>query len=94
MDFTRALDAPDPLPADPPLHPSYEDRADAPDRVFASLDDDDYEHLAAAWARALEAAGAAEADVLHLHHLTRSTRRPRASRPTCRSSATCTAPSC
>ena len=25
---------------DAPMHPSYEDRADAPDRVFAALDDD------------------------------------------------------
>jgi glycosyltransferase involved in cell wall biosynthesis len=70
VDFTAALDAPDPLLADPPFHPSYEDRPGAPDRVFASLDGDVAEHLAAAWSRALEAAGAREADVLHLHHLT------------------------
>ena len=50
--------------------PSYEDRPDAPDRVFAALDDAQAEHQVAAWARALEAAGAARADVLHLHHLT------------------------
>jgi glycosyltransferase involved in cell wall biosynthesis len=55
---------------DAPMHPSYEDRADAPDRVFAALDDDAYEAHVAAWARALEEAGAADADVLHLHHLT------------------------
>ena len=55
---------------DAPMHPSYEDRADAPDRVFAALDDDAYEEHVAAWARALEEAGAADADVLHLHHLT------------------------
>ena len=53
-----------------PMHPSYEDRADAPDRVFAALDDDAYEAHVAAWSRALEEAGAADADVLHLHHLT------------------------
>jgi glycosyltransferase involved in cell wall biosynthesis len=70
VDFTRALDAEDPLLADPPLHPSYEDRPGAPDRVFASLPDAVAEHHAAAWARALEAAGAAGADVLHLSHLT------------------------
>ena len=70
VDFTRALDADDPLLADPPLHPSYEDRADAPDRVFASLPDAVAEHQTAAWCRALEAAGARDADVLHLHHLT------------------------
>ena len=70
VDFTAALDADDPLLADPPFHPSFEDRPGAPDRVFASLDDDIAEHLTAAWARALTAAGARDADVLHLHHLT------------------------
>jgi glycosyltransferase involved in cell wall biosynthesis len=55
---------------DAPMHPSYEDRADAPDRVFAALDEDAYEAHVAAWSRALEEAGAADADVLHLHHLT------------------------
>jgi glycosyltransferase involved in cell wall biosynthesis len=61
VDFSRG---------DAPMHPSYEDRPDAPDRVFAALDDEAYEAHVAAWARALEDAGAAEADVLHLHHLT------------------------
>jgi glycosyltransferase involved in cell wall biosynthesis len=70
VDMTRALGAPDPLTADPPLHPSYEDRPGAPDRPFASLDPRAAEHQVAAWTRALRAAGAAEADVLHLHHLT------------------------
>jgi glycosyltransferase involved in cell wall biosynthesis len=55
---------------DAPMHPSYEDRPDAPDRVFAALDDRAYEQHVAAWCRALEEAGAADADVLHLHHLT------------------------
>jgi glycosyltransferase involved in cell wall biosynthesis len=55
---------------DAPMHPSYEDRADAPDRVFAALDDDAYEAHVAAWSRALEEAQAPDADVLHLHHLT------------------------
>ena len=70
QDFTRALDAPDPMRADPPMHPSYEDRPGAPDRVFASLDDDEYERQVIAWCRALQSVGAARADVLHLHHLT------------------------
>jgi glycosyltransferase involved in cell wall biosynthesis len=70
VDMTRALQSPDPLSADPPLHPSYEDRDGAPDRIFACLDDTDAEHQVAAWARALQSAGAANADVLHLHHLT------------------------
>jgi glycosyltransferase involved in cell wall biosynthesis len=49
---------------------SYEDREDAPDRVFADLGAEAYERQVAAWAEALEQAGAAQADVLHLHHLT------------------------
>ena len=56
--------------AEVPLHPSYEDRPGAQDRVFASLGDAVFEHHAHAWARALAGAGAQEADVLHLHHLT------------------------
>jgi glycosyltransferase involved in cell wall biosynthesis len=55
---------------DAPMHPSYEDRPDAPDRVFAALDDEAYEAHVTAWSRALAEAGAATADVLHLHHLT------------------------
>jgi glycosyltransferase involved in cell wall biosynthesis len=52
------------------MHPSFEDRPGAPDRVFANIDDDTYEHLVEAWIGHLEGAGAADADVLHLHHLT------------------------
>ncbi len=70
IDMTAALAAPDPMRADPPLHPSYEDRPGAQDRVFASLADDVFEHHVTAWSAALERAGAADADVLHLHHLT------------------------
>ena len=73
VDFTAALHAPDPMdpPGDePPMHPSFEDRPAAADRVFASVDDAHYERQVAAWAHALERAEAAEADVLHLHHLT------------------------
>src|SRR3954462_14497715 len=72
VDFPAALAAADPLdpPAgEPPMHPSYEDRRDAPDRVFASLDDRAFRRQVDAWARALADAGAASADVLHLHHL-------------------------
>ena len=52
------------------MHPSYEDRPGTPDRVFARVDDETYEHLVATWMRALRSAGAAEADILHLNHLT------------------------
>ena len=70
VDMTHALRQRDPMAADPPLHPSYEDREDAPDRVFAGLDDAETEHQVTAWARALQSVGAADYDVLHLHHLT------------------------
>jgi glycosyltransferase involved in cell wall biosynthesis len=55
---------------DAPMQPSYEDRPDAPDKVFARVDDDELERHVEAWSYALERARADEADVLHLHHLT------------------------
>jgi len=70
LDCTAALAEDDPLRAAAPLHPSYEDRLGAPDRVFAAVDDATYEHLTDVWARVLSDAGAADAEVLHLHHLT------------------------
>jgi glycosyltransferase involved in cell wall biosynthesis len=70
VDATAALQAADPLWADPPLPPSYEDRPGAPDRVFARVDDATYAHLVTAWTCILREAGAAQADLLHLHHLT------------------------
>jgi glycosyltransferase involved in cell wall biosynthesis len=70
VDLTAAFEAADPMAADPPMHPSYEEREGAPDRVFASLDDAEYERQVASWVRALQSVGAARADVLHLHHLT------------------------
>jgi glycosyltransferase involved in cell wall biosynthesis len=70
VDYSPALELEDPLAADVPFQPSYEDRATGPDRVFAEVDDGAYERLVAAWALALAEAGAGEADLLHLHHLT------------------------
>ena len=70
VDYSEAAAADDPLAHDPPFQPSYEDRPDAPDRVFAAVDDGAYERLVAVWERELERAGAREADVLHLNHLT------------------------
>ena len=55
---------------DAPMQPSYEDRPGAPDKVFARVGDEELERHVDAWADALERARAAEADVLHLHHLT------------------------
>jgi glycosyltransferase involved in cell wall biosynthesis len=68
LDYTEWAAAPDPVAAG--FQPSYEDRPGAPDRVFAGVDEADYERLVELWERQLAAAGAGEADVLHLHHLT------------------------
>ena len=70
VDYTASATADDPLAADPPMHPSFEDRRGAPDRVFAKVGDEAYERLVATWQRALADAGAGDADVLHLNHLT------------------------
>ena len=71
-DFYSGLDvqAVDFDAGDAPMHPSYEDRPGAPDGCFAAVDDAAYREHVAAWGLALERAGAASADVLHLHHLT------------------------
>ena len=55
---------------DAPMQPSYEDRPDAADKVFARVGGEELERHVDAWAAALERARASEADVLHLHHLT------------------------
>src|SRR3954451_1224868 len=70
VDYTAARDAPDPLAADPPFQPSFEDRPGAPDKVFAALSDEEYERVVSAWERIFDEAGAGDADVLHLNHLT------------------------
>ena len=60
----------DPLAGPRPLHPSFEDRDGAPDRVFATLDDQAFERQVASWSMALVAGGIGAAGVAHLHHLT------------------------
>src|SRR3954453_19812858 len=70
VDYTAALASAEPLLAAPPMHPSFEDRPGAPDRVFAKVDDKTYEHLVHAWEMALGEAFRDGADLLHLNHLT------------------------
>jgi glycosyltransferase involved in cell wall biosynthesis len=74
VDYTPAMDAwkagGDPLAVAVPLHPSYEDREGAPDRVYASVDDAGFQRQVSAWTQALEAGGVQQARVAHLHHLT------------------------
>jgi len=73
-DFTPALEAfdrgDDPMAAEIPLHPSFEDRVGAPDRLFASLDDRAVGRQVVAWQRLFAGGGAGEAAIAHLHHLT------------------------
>src|SRR5438093_3769629 len=73
-DFTPALEAfhrgDEPMAAEIPLHPSFEDRVGAPDRLFASLDNRDAERQVTAWQRLFAKGGAAGAAIAHLHHLT------------------------
>ena len=95
LDFTRALEAPDPMRADPPMHPSFEDRPGAADRVFASLDDDEFERQVTAWcARAGGGRRGAGRRAAPAPPDADPRGGARGSRPACRSSATCTAPSC
>jgi glycosyltransferase involved in cell wall biosynthesis len=52
-----------------PMHASYEDKADVPDRIFVDLDDDAYARQTDSWST-LFAMHAGTPDVVHLHHLT------------------------
>ena len=70
VDYAAALEADDPLLAHPPMHPSFEDREGAPDKLFAKVDDQTYEHLVESWEHQLREAGAGDADLIHLNHLT------------------------
>src|SRR6266542_1981253 len=70
LDYSPALELAEPLAAPVPFQPSYEDRPDAPDRIFAAVDDAAYERLVTAWIELLAGAAAGAADLLHLHHLT------------------------
>ncbi len=72
LDFTEAVswfeEGRDPMAAPVPMHPSFEDRPGVPDRVFASIGDDDYGHQVAVWRSALERVG--PPNLYHAHHLT------------------------
>ncbi len=60
----------DPLAEPVPMHPSFEDRPDVPDRILGAVEPRIGEHLAAAWEPLLAAAAEHDPEVLHLHHLT------------------------
>src|SRR5256714_9688261 len=68
LDYSPALELAEPLAAPVPFQPSYEDRPNASDRIFAAVDDAAYERLVAAWIELLAPAGAGGAGLLPLHH--------------------------
>ena len=74
MSYNAAIEAwkrgGDPIAEPVPMHPSYEDRPDAPDRVFAAVAPELEAHLTAAWESRLRECADPPPDVLHLHHLT------------------------
>jgi glycosyltransferase involved in cell wall biosynthesis len=64
-------DGGDPMDAPFPMHPSYEPRANVPDRVLTDVTPEQGRHAVDAWQEHLETTGALEgASVAHLHHLT------------------------
>lgn len=72
LDFSEAVswfeEGLDPMAAPVPMHPSFEDRPAVPDRVFVSLDDDEYRHQVDVWRSMLERID--PPDLCHVHHLT------------------------
>lgn len=58
----------DPMAAPVPMHPSFEDRPGAPDRVFASISPAEYDRQLAVWRTLLADVG--RPDLYHVHHLT------------------------
>lgn len=74
LDYSGAMaaheDGQDALAAPVPMHPSYEDRRGAPDRVLADVDPALLDHLAGVWEAPFAAAGGDGAALFHLHHLT------------------------
>ncbi|MGW2984065.1 glycosyltransferase family 4 protein [Streptomyces goshikiensis] len=64
---TRGSDA---LAQDVPLHPSYEDRTSAPDRVFAAVAPATADAIETYWRLHLTTHHAGQDGLIHLHHLT------------------------
>lgn len=74
LDYSPAMQAwkagLDPMSATVPMHASYEDKPDVPDRAFARLDDAAYQRQVRSWRRFLEERAVVVPTVVHLHHLT------------------------
>lgn len=74
VDYTPAVNAhrkgDDALCEAVPMHASYEDRGDVPDRFLAAVDPALAEHVTDSWTRILPAGFVDRSEVFHLHHLT------------------------
>jgi D-inositol-3-phosphate glycosyltransferase len=74
VDYDPAIQAyhegKDPLAEPVPVHPSFEDQVDVPDRVFAAVSPELGDHLASAWARIMAERWTVDPPLIHLHHLT------------------------
>src|SRR5262249_50106744 len=69
LDYTAGLNSPDPRLTNEPVQYSYEHKPDAPDVLMLSVDDASYERTVAHWMEAFERAKVAEAQIIHLNHV-------------------------
>jgi glycosyltransferase involved in cell wall biosynthesis len=60
----------DPFSSIIPMHGSYEDKADVPDRIFFELDNDAFARQVASWTAFFGTHAHLQPRVVHLHHLT------------------------
>jgi len=60
----------DPMWVDVPMHASFEDKGEVPDRAFFALDDLAYRRQVRSWMTFFASQGTDPPDVVHLHHLT------------------------
>ncbi|MCU1360069.1 MAG: hypothetical protein JWN99_1358 [Ilumatobacteraceae bacterium] len=74
LDYSPArwawVDGGDSMAGSVPMHASYEDKFDVPDRVFFDLDDAAFQRQVTSWQRFLGEHTTVTPDVVHLHHLT------------------------
>ena len=74
MDYTQAMRewqlGGDPMSSSVPMHASYEDKPEVPDRIFFDLDDAAFSRQVRSWSHLLLAHTIEPPSVVHLHHLT------------------------
>lgn len=71
----------DAIAQDPPMHPSYEDKSNVPDRWFARVAPQLTDHLESFWKDWFSSARHQDLDIIHLNHLTPMQVGARASNP-------------